>query len=226
MVNENTLCVGILCAVVPIALCFLRLITILPALRANKEPKLSRNSGIFPGAKLMILLGSGGHTGEMLRLVENTNVAECSRTWLVSSGDNASLVKAKNFEESLGAKNFADVHYAELYRARKVKEPLISSVMSTVKSIYSTAQQLRHLPHPDILLVNGPGTSVPVAYLLFTMKLLGLCKTRIIYVESLARVHSLSLSGRLILPIANRFLVQWTPLAAKYKRAEYYGILI
>ncbi|KAM9898357.1 hypothetical protein OXX59_004564 [Metschnikowia pulcherrima] len=230
MVTENTLCVGILCVIIPLAFLALRVVFVLPALRVNQDTRQSDSTkgfvSIRPGAQLMILLGSGGHTGEMLRLLNKSNIGACSRTWLASSGDTASLLKARDFEESTMTNSSSQIHYAELYRARKVGESVVSSILSTTKSIYSTAQKLRELPLPDVLLVNGPGTSVPVAYLLFMLKLIGVCKTRVVYIESLARVHNLSLSGRLILPIADRFIVQWIPLATKYRRAEYYGILV
>jgi len=58
------------------------------------------------------------------------------------------------------------------------------------------------------------------------MQFLGLCRTRIIYVESFARVRSLSLSGKLLYAFTDRFVVQWPRLAEKYRRAEYHGILI
>ena len=46
------------------------------------------------------------------------------------------------------------------------------------------------------------------------------------FVESFARAQSLSLSGRILYPIADLFLVQWPALVAKYPRAEYHGVLI
>ena len=42
-------------------------------------------------------------------------------------------------------------------------------------------------------------------------------------VESIARVDSLSLSGKLLVRAADRFLVQWPQLAKKYTKAEYIG---
>lgn len=173
----------------------------------------------------MILLGSGGHTGEMIRMLGDVDLSKCYRTWLVSSGDTTSLLKAQKYEER--TLSLADkTQYLELARARRVGEPLVLSVISTAKSLLSVASQIRKVALPDVLLVNGPGTCIPVAYLLFALKVLGLCNTRIVYIESLARVKQLSLSGRLIQPISDRFLVQWRPLADMYDRAEYYGILI
>lgn len=46
---------------------------------------------------------------------------------------------------------------------------------------------------------------------------------RIVYVESFARVHSLSLTGKLVYPFVDKFIVQWPQLLKKYDKAEYYG---
>jgi len=47
-----------------------------------------------------------------------------------------------------------------------------------------------------------------------------------IYVESFARVKSLSLSGKILYWLVDRFIVQWPGLSERYKRAEYHGILV
>lgn len=41
------------------------------------------------------------------------------------------------------------------------------------------------------------------------VQILGLSYTRIIYVESFARVSTLSLSGKLVRPFVDTFVVQW-----------------
>ncbi|KAK6458551.1 oligosaccharide biosynthesis protein Alg14 like-domain-containing protein [Scheffersomyces xylosifermentans] len=229
---ETRLCIKVAAFLFPIIVVALRLISILPSVNFPSQTKDVKSIADVPlGEKesnIMILLGSGGHTGEMMRILANVDLGNLTRTWVVSSGDTTSLTKAKDYEQT----NFDDANsnkteYLTLHRARKVGEPLLSSVKSTIKSFIHTLQSLRELTQlPSVLLLNGPGTSVPLAYILFGMKFLGLCKTRIIYIESLARVNSLSVSGLLLLPIADRFIVQWEPLFYKYKRAEYYGILI
>lgn len=60
----------------------------------------------------------------------------------------------------------------------------------------------------------------------FILRFFGLTHSRFIYVESLARVHKLSLSGTLLRGITDRFIVQWKQLADKYPGVEYYGILV
>lgn len=48
---------------------------------------------------------------------------------------------------------------------------------------------------------------------------------KIVYVESIARVETLSLSGKLLYLTADYFLVQWPQLQSKYPRTEYMGRL-
>lgn len=173
----------------------------------------------------MIFLGSGGHTGEMIKLLSNMDVSELTRTWVISSNDSTSLLKCKDYEDKLTSEFGAN--FLTLHRARSVGEPLGLSVKNTMISFVDTFKQLVRLPQlPAVLLVNGPGTSVPLAYMLFLFKFLGVSNTKIIYIESLARVKDLSVSGKMLLPIADRLLVQWPEVANRYKRAEYYGILI
>ena len=54
---------------------------------------------------------------------------------------------------------------------------------------------------------------------------LGLADTRIVFCESFCRVKHLSLTGKLLYPIADRFVVQWPELTQGHRRAEYIGVL-
>jgi beta-1,4-N-acetylglucosaminyltransferase len=76
-----------------IVLSLVRLLWILPSFRSQSRP--SRKSS----AKIAIVLGSGGHTAEMLRLIEHLNFDKYTRrVYVVSSGDTLSEGKAKAFE--------------------------------------------------------------------------------------------------------------------------------
>jgi len=57
-------------------------------------------------------------------------------------------------------------------------------------------------------------------------KLLGLPSPKLIYVESFARVKRLSLSGKILKPFVDRFVVQWPDLTKENSRAEYKGRLV
>ena len=229
---ESQLCIKVVVLLLPFFIIGIRLLWVLPAVNSppmgsEKEKGLGQIPSELRGSNIMIFLGSGGHTGEMMRILANVDLNNFNRTWVTSSGDSTSILKCKKYEDERLASSHNKLDYLVLHRARTVGESIILSVFSTVRSLMSTIKRLYDLPQfPSILLLNGPGTSVPLAYIIFLLKFLGLCKTRIIYIESLARVKQLSVSGLLILPIADRFIVQWKQLAVRYKRAEYYGILI
>ncbi|WPK25517.1 hypothetical protein PUMCH_002834 [Australozyma saopauloensis] len=227
MSMDNKLMATTLMLCIPCILIIIRLLCVLPSVKASANSKqtkhnILRNDKCQP-TRIMALLGSGGHTGEMVRLLSDMELEKYQLTWLVSEGDSTSLLKARGVEES---KTLSKAEFIVLARARKVGEPLVLSLFSTLRSLYSTATKLYKTALPDILLINGPGTCVPVAYFLFFLRFVGLGHTRIVYIESMARVNGLSLSGKLVLPICDRFVVQWRPLAVKYHRAEYYGLLI
>lgn len=78
---------------------------------------------------------------------------------------------------------------------------------------------------PDLLVVNGPGTCVPLCWSAFALRLLGLRSPRVVFIESFARVSRLSLSGYLLYPIVDRFVVQWPQQAEKFAYSEYIGTI-
>ncbi len=56
---------------------------------------------------------------------------------------------------------------------------------------------------PDVIISTGAALAVPFF-------LMGrIAHKRLVYVESFTRVRGLSLSGRLVYPLANAFFVQW-----------------
>lgn len=226
MEDETQTVIKTLVCVVPLFLVVVRLIVITPATNPDdlSNPKILIDEKDIKGS-VMIFLGSGGHTGEMMSLVSNINMNNLHRIWVVSGNDSGSLSKCKQYEDSL--KSDLSPTFVHLHRARSVGEPLLLLIKNTLVAFLDSCRKIYSLAElPSVLLLNGPGTSVPIAYILFLFKFIGLCNTRIIYVESLARVNHLSLSGKLLLPITNRFIVQWPQLAVHYKRAEYYGILV
>lgn len=88
------------------------------------------------------------------------------------------------------------------------------------KAILNTLQTIHILlkERPDIIVTTGAGGSIAAC---FFGKLLG---TKIIYIEGFARVNTKSLTGRILYPIADLFLVQWEPLLRLYgKNAQYRG---
>ena len=162
----------------------------------------------------LVVLGSGGHTAEMLRLITEFDFGRYGPLTLVTAAtDTTSRAKA---ERELPQAALSTARWAAIPRAREVGQSFLSSVPSTLKALFACVR-LIWTASPDLVLVNGPGTCVPVAVL---GRLFG---SRVIFVESWCRVESLSLTGRIMYWVAHRFVVHWPELVRRYPRAEYLG---
>ncbi len=71
---------------------------------------------------------------------------------------------------------------------------------------------------PKVIISTG---SAPAVWFFYLGRLFG---AKLIFIESIARVKSLSLTGKLVKPVADHFFVQWTDLA-KSTGAEYAGMI-
>lgn len=208
------------------------------------------------GHSTLILLGSGGHTGEMSRLIpgllQPTDSMVSSVGWydetppglplhprhyLVSTGDVNSTKAISSLESSI-LENYPElcpnkstprperfggldpvdysVHY--IPRARDFGQSYFTSIFSTLKSGL-TAFRLVWSLKPQLILTNGPGTAVPIVLAAYFARLLGRFSThyspalapRVTFVESIARVSSVSLTGLLLWPFVDDYIVQWPP---------------
>ncbi|KAG0237429.1 UDP-N-acetylglucosamine transferase subunit [Actinomortierella wolfii] len=81
----------------------------------------------------------------------------------------------------------------------------------------------------SVLLMNGPGTCLALALAVILARMIGIPDNEtpdLFFIESFARVKTLSLAGKLLYPLVDHFLVQWPTLAERYPRAQYIGILV
>jgi beta-1,4-N-acetylglucosaminyltransferase len=79
----------------------LRLLYILPAIHRTRPPPRQRGNPTH----ILIVLGSGGHTAEMLSYLTSLSPTTYQqRTYITSSGDDFSALKATEFEDELAAK--------------------------------------------------------------------------------------------------------------------------
>ena len=67
------------------------------------------------------------------------------------------------------------------------------------------------------IITTGTHTAVPICYI---GKLFG---SKIIFIETFANNKTKTLSGRMIYPIANLFIVQWKEMLKLYPKAVYGG---
>ncbi|KAF5317209.1 hypothetical protein D9611_003823 [Ephemerocybe angulata] len=126
-------------------------------------------------------------------------------------------------------------------RARRVHQSLLTTPATALVSLFwcqyhvSLSSVFRPKTNPSkptrdeatsVLILNGPGTCLTLCLAVYVNKFFALPSPVIIYIESFARVKSLSLSGKLIRPLVDRFIVQWPQLLQDVKMAEYHGWLV
>ena len=179
--------------------------------------------------RTMAVLGSGGHTAEMLQLLASMDLASYApRDYVLATTDHTSAQKIETFEaERQQRRDNAGPPECELLRlprSREVGQSYATSVLTTLYAlVHAIFLVLRR--RPSLLLTNGPGTCIPICVVAYALRFLGIKHVTIIYVESIARVQTLSLSGKIMIRFADHFLVQWPSLAALHPRAKYIGRL-
>lgn len=185
------------------ALLAARLVWVLPCSGCRARSRGRRQAA----ASLLYVLGSGGHTAEMLSLLSALPRAQFwPRTAVAADTDVTSEARARA-AGALGAR----ARLLRIPRAREVGQPAATAILSTCRACL-VALRLVAAVRPDVLLVNGPGTCVPVALAALGLNLLGLTDCRIVFVESICRVQSLSATGRLMYWLADAVHVQWPEL--------------
>jgi len=156
--------------------------------------------------KLLITLGGGGHTAEMLKLTDLLG-NQYEYHYL--------LVKEVEFARS------KITHPGKIYEVRRPRGRYDNPVAAVCNSLIATGQIATVLlrVRPDAIIGCGPAISVLTSLL---GKLIG---AKIIFIETGSRVTTLSLSGKIIYRVADLFLVQWPTLKSKWSRAIYAGRL-
>ena len=187
--------------------------------------------------RLMVVLGSGGHTAEMIKLlgVMKTQDIYRPRCYVVADTDVMGQGKAERLEMDKHGPLKGEGHddpdgytVMKIPRSREVGQSFVSSIFPTLRSGLVALRCVCGWK-PDLLLVNGPGTCLPVCVSAKVAGWLGLIpRCKIVYIESIARVEHLSLTGKILYRtrLADHFLVQWQKLMRTHPRAKYVGRLM
>ena len=244
-------------------------------MRRSKEPSSGKDASsssldylrpLSSKFKTVVFLGSGGHTTEMIQLLQQLdNKIYAPIVYIVAKSDVTSIPRLQRYISSTGATNnngddaqrwegrypecvdasnnssddYAANPKAQVYallRAREVHQSYTSSIFTTIYSTFKTIHLLWTL-QPHLIVTNGPGTCVPIVYCAFILRCLytfvdlvrfGKAGSdpswrilyRTIFIESLCRVKTLSLSGKLVYPIVDSFVVHWPTLMERYDMVE------
>lgn len=134
---------------------------------------------------LMIVCSSGGHLLQMLELRDAWSDFE--RVWVTfDKADTRSLLVDERVLHAHGPTN--------------------RNIPNLLRNLRLAWRVLRD-ERPVAILTTGAGVAVPFAWLARARGI------PTVYVESLTRIDGLSLSGRMIAPVATRLYAQWPELA-------------
>jgi UDP-N-acetylglucosamine:LPS N-acetylglucosamine transferase len=137
------------------------------------------------GHPLLIVCSTGGHLLQMQELHEAWSPFD--RVWVTfDKSDSRSLLRGERVVHAFGPTN--------------------RNIPNLLRNLRLALRVLRD-ERPSAILTTGAGVAVPFAWI---GRVLGIPT---IYVESVTRIEGLSLSGRLIKPVAKQLYAQWPELA-------------
>lgn len=144
---------------------------------------------------LLVVCSSGGHLAEAMLALSETEVDRC----FVTKRDDHVAARLAGHDVSY----VTDPHTS-----------LFRYIHNFFQSCLIFARE-----RPRVILTTGSGIALSSCVLGF------LYGSKIIYIESGARVHELSKTGKLLYRIAHVFYVQWEGLLQKYPESIYAGRL-
>lgn len=147
--------------------------------------------------KVLFISSTGGHLHEMLQLKDMFNQYD----YHIITEKTKSNLKLKN-----------QYHNRVDYLVYGTKSHFLSYLFkfpyNCLKSLF-----LYFKIKPKYIITTGAHTATPICYI---GKLLG---SKIIYIESFANIETKTLTGRMIYPIADLFIVQWPSMLDLYPKA-------
>ncbi|KAI1657514.1 glycosyltransferase family 1 protein [Daldinia decipiens] len=198
---------------------------------------------------VLLVCGSGGHTTEMIKMVERSIRSEgpySHRRWAVGYGDDLSYKRVMDFERRLNSRftshnlNAGTYDIMFFHRSRAVHQSWWTTPFS-VCDCSNDALDIITTPAPNptisefklpgVIVTDGPGTGLVFLMCVYLMKFFALVhedSMKCVFVESWARVNSLSFSGMLIkfFQLADVFIIQHRPLHRRNPRHTYTGNMV
>jgi len=147
--------------------------------------------------KIGLIASSGGHWEELMCLKK---IAQENEAFYVT-------------EEGGQA---ADSNLSPLYLVPQINRKEKLFFLHLLK-LFGKAFSILRREKPRVLITTGALAAYPFCV---AQKLRG---GKVVYVESFARVNNASLTGKLVYPFADLFLVQWESMVEVYPKAKYVG---
>jgi len=183
----------------------------------------SSSTAIPPSSccKTLVVLGSGGHTSEMLHMVRQLNPKRYHPIHYVVAATDTTSIQRLQATTATAATTSNDCQQKEFYvhiipRSREVGQSYVTSFGTTLYALVHAIRIVFQI-RPQLVLTNGPGTCVPIIAGCWILRLWYGSTTvpKMVFCESYCRVETLSLTGKILYPVVDCFLVHWDSLHKK-----------
>lgn len=144
--------------------------------------------------KICLMSSSGGHFNQLIKLLP---ILKKHKLFFITPATHMKNVLSK-------------------YKTYFIKNPGRNPFKVLSHSIVSLIILLKE--RPDVVITTGAGLVVPVCFLAKF-----LFRSKIIFIESFSRIDSPSLTGKIVFPISDLFIVQWKELQKFYGGRAVYG---
>ena len=186
-----------------------RVLWVLRGIRQGRRTSSARPPLRSQPLKTLIILGSGGHTTEMLALTKHLPTKYYRVEYCVANTDTTSAMRLPP----------GQVLLHRLPRAREVGQSYWTSVFTTLYALLHALVLVARI-RPGLVLSNGPGTALPVCLAAFSWRVVGWCEGKVVFCESYCRVQTLSFTGKLLYYWADVFVVHWKELHQRYPQSS------
>lgn len=151
--------------------------------------------------RVMFIASTGGHLNEMMQLKELFDKYDY---YIITEKTKSNLSLKNKYKNKISYLVFGTKDFMLTYPFKLL--------YNCFKSVF-----LYLKVHPDYIVTTGAHTAGPMCCI---GKIFG---SRIVYIESFANMSTKTITGKLLYPIADKFIVQWESMKALYPDATFGG---
>lgn len=171
-------------------LCVIGAVLLFSVIRLLAKPQKSKKS--------VFILGSGGHTREMMHILSLLKPED--PVFIHADSDQLSKERVE--------KMYPNAQFIPIVRARQVKQSYFTAIFTTLRAFFASFKIIKSV-NPHVLITNGPGTALPLVVATFILNLFHYTDCKLIFVESYCRIEHLSLTGKICRFFVDEFIVNW-----------------
>lgn len=153
--------------------------------------------------KVLFISSTGGHLKELLQLKKLFNKYD---SYLITEKTDSTKKLKNEYKEKMG------------YMVFGTKDHMLTYPFKLLANCFISLYYFIKI-RPKYIVTTGTHTAGPICYL---GKIFG---SKVIYIETMANISKKTITGKIIYPIADLFIVQWKSMLKLYPNAVYGGFI-